>query len=308
MELNFADIPGYASFIKIRPLRKGVSLNKYCVDTASGNRLLLDINDIVELDCKKAVFDIMNRAAIQGIPMCCPVELGVCNNGKSVYQLMTWCEGRDLDKVLPTLTEAEQYTLGIKAGEILRKLHAVPAPDGIEDWYVKYHDIYVDRMWLSLTCDVKIEGHKEILWYFQTNKHLLKGRPQSLRHGDFHTGNLIVTDNFDLYVIDWNLMEYGNNYADPWEEFNRIDHMDVIPHYTTGLIRGYFNGEPPTEFWDLLALYLSATGLMLVTWAFYIVKEKDCQEDCIQTVKNVLNWFDNMRKPVPSWYLKDFHV
>ena len=299
------DIPGY-NFSKIEQLRKGVSLNKYCVETTDGTRFVLDIDDVSEYEQRRKVFDNMNLAAAQGVPMCRPVDLGVCNDGKSIYQMMTWCEGNDLAGELPKLSEAKQYAVGIKAGEILRRLHSVPAPDGLENWYVKYHDIYVDRMWLSLTCDVKIENHMEIIWYFMNNKHLMKHRPQTLRHGDYHTGNLMVTDNLDLYVIDWNLMEYGNNYADPWEEFNRICHQDVLPHYTTGLIRGYFGGEPPAEFWDLFALYVSATSLMLVTWAFYIVKEKECQDGCIQTAKNVLYWFDNMKNPVPNWYLKDF--
>ena len=310
MEINniIKTISGYNDFVKIEPICKGVSLNKYYVETADGKRLLLDIDDISEYERRKIVFDNMNLAAAQGVPMCSPVDLGVCNDGKNIYQLMTWCEGKDLDQELPKLSEANQYMLGIKAGEILRRLHSVPAPDGLENWYVKYHDIYVGRMYLAIEFCSEVENYKEILWYFGNNKHLLKHRPQSLRHGDYHTGNLMVTDNLDLYVIDWNLMEYGNNYADPWEEFNRICHQDLLPHYTTGLIRGYFGGEPPSEFWNLLALYVSATSLMLVSWAFYIVKEKECQEGCVQTVKNVLNWFDNMKNPVPTWYLKDFHV
>jgi serine/threonine-protein kinase len=304
------DIPGYNNFAKIEPVRKGVSANKYCVETSDGRKLLLNIDDVSEFERRKIIFDNMNLAAAQGVPMCLPVDLGVCNDGKNLYQLMTWCEGKDLDKELPKLSEVNQYVLGIKSGEILRRLHSVPAPDGLEDWYIKYHDVYVERMYLSLNRDVvnvKIENQMEILGYFQRNKHLLKHRPQTLRHGDYHTGNLMVTDNLDLYVIDWNLMEYGNNYADPWEEFNRICHEEVIPHYTTGLIRGYFGGEPPAEFWDLLVLYLSATSLMLVSWAFYFEENKDHREGCVQLVKNVLCWFNDMTNPVPTWYLKEFH-
>ncbi len=41
--------------------------------------------------------------------------------GKSVYSLLTWCDGEDAEAILPRLTETEQYLLGIKSGEILRK-------------------------------------------------------------------------------------------------------------------------------------------------------------------------------------------
>jgi serine/threonine-protein kinase len=72
------------------------------------------------------------------------------------------------------------------------------------------------------------------------------------------------------------------------------------------MIRGYFGGEPPADFWNLLAFYLSAGALMLVSWAFYI--QKDCLEYSIQNANDVLRWFDNMQNPVPTWYLKDFYV
>ena len=298
------DIPGY-NFTKIEPLRVGISLNKYYVETDDGKRLLLDIADISEYERRKKVVANMNLAAAQGVPMCLPVDLALCEGGKTIYQLMTWCEGKDLDSQMPSFSETEQYTLGIKTGEILRKIHSVPAPDGLEDWYVKYHDIYVERMYLAIEFCSEVENYKEILWYFQRNKHLIKNRPQTLRHGDFHTANILVTNNLDLYVIDWNLMEYGENYADPWEEFNRINY--VTPHFSTGLMRGYFGGEPPMEFWELFALYVSATSLIFLTCFFYMNFSEEKREENLQGVRNLLQWFDNMKNPVPTWYLKDYN-
>lgn len=40
--------------------------------------------------------------------------------------------------------------------------------------------------------------------------------------------------------------------VDPWKEFGSIGLTDVHPHFVTGLIRGYFGGEPPLQFWKLL--------------------------------------------------------
>lgn len=160
------DIPGY-NFTKIEPLCVGISLNKYYVETDYGNRMLLDIADVSEYERRKKVFDNMNLAAAKGVPMCLPVDLGLCDGGKNIYQLMTWCEGKDLDSQISSFSESNQYTLGIKTGEILRKLHSVPAPNGLEDWYVKYHDIYVERMYLAIEFCSEVENYKEILWYFQ---------------------------------------------------------------------------------------------------------------------------------------------
>ena len=300
------DIPGSENFKKINPLDKGLSGDKkYYIEASEGRQLLLRVNDIAEYDRKKTIFEMMKCAAALDIPMPKPVDFGVCNGGKNVYQLLTWCEGVNLEMVLPELSEAEQYTLGLKAGEILRKIHSIPAPDNLKDWSVRYIEVNGDRIKAFSKCGIQIEGSDKILVYFEENKHLLNSRPQCFHHGDYHNGNFIVSENHDLSVIDWELLDYGN-FADPWEEFNRIGCCKVIPHFTTGLIRGYFDGEPPAEFWRLLALYLSAGALMLVAWAFYL--QQDELEYSVQNAKDVLYWFNNMNNPVPTWYLQTYNI
>lgn len=299
------DIPGYNNFEKIEPIDKGLSGDKkYYIKTASGQRMLLRVADISEYERKETIFNMMKHAAVLDIPMPCPVDFGVCNGGKNVYQLLTWCDGENLETVLYTLSETKQYALGLKAGEILRKIHSIPAPDKLEDWSIRYIKVNDDRVRAFSTCGVQIEGSNAILRYYEDNKHLLNSRPQCLHHGDYHIGNFIITDNCDLSVIDWELLDYGN-FADPWEEFNRLGNSKIIPHFATGLIRGYFEGEPSAEFWRLLAFYLSAGALMLVVWAFYL--QQDELEYSIKNVNDVLCWFDNMNNPVPTWYLKDFY-
>ena len=128
------DIPGYDNFIKIEPIDKGLSSDKkYYIETPDG-RFLLRVSDITEYARKETLFNMMKCAAAIGVPMSCPVDFGICNAGKNVYQLLTWCDGENLEKVLPALSETKQYALGIKAGEILRKIHSVPAPDNLEDF------------------------------------------------------------------------------------------------------------------------------------------------------------------------------
>ena len=45
---------------------------------------------------------------------------------------------------------------------------------------------------------------------------------QCFHHGDWHTENLLLSEDGRLSVIDWELLDY-DNYGDPWEEFNRIN-------------------------------------------------------------------------------------
>lgn len=64
--------------------------------------------------------------------------------------------------------------------------------------------------------NTKVEMH--LLIINNTHRHLFKGRPRTYQHGDYHIGNMMIGDDKQLYIIDFN----RNDFGDPWEEFNRI--------------------------------------------------------------------------------------
>lgn len=296
------DIPNHESFIKIEAINKGLSGDeKYYVETAQGQRYLLRISNIESYERKKTMYDMMGRVASLGVYMSVPVDFGICNNGKNVYQLLSWCDGETADIVLPKLSHDEQYMLGVKSGQNLRRIHSIPAPSGLEDWYYRFVRINDGRLRTFFSCDVHIDGSDAILAFYEENRHLLRGRPQCFIHGDYHNDNLLISANRDIMVVDWDLID--SLYGDPWSEFSRILNANLVPHFTTGQIHGYFDGEPPEEFWRILALYLSTGALMLVSWAVYV--EPSCLDECKQTASNIMNWFDGMRSPVPKWYLRE---
>jgi len=80
---------------------------------------------------------------------------------------------------------------------------------------------------------------------------LLKNRPQVFHHGDYHIGNMLLTPDESVAIIDLNRMDTG----DPWEEFNRIVWCSAVsPYFASGIINGYFNHQVPEEFFKLLAV------------------------------------------------------
>jgi len=119
----------------ITPINKGWSLDKkYRIETAQGERLLLRIADIAERNRKKAEYSMMERAYAIGVPAPKPLEFELCENGNCCYSLVSWLPGEDAATALPHMSEAEQYALGIKAGEALHKIHTLPAPEDAEPW------------------------------------------------------------------------------------------------------------------------------------------------------------------------------
>jgi serine/threonine-protein kinase len=232
-----------------------------------------------------------------------PLDFGTCDNGNSVYSLLTWCDGEDAEIALKQLSENEQYVIGIQSGELLRKIHTIPAPEDQEEWGNRFNrktSIKIDKY---RACGITFGGDDKIIGYIEQNRQLLSGRPQCYQHGDYHVGNMILSTDHTLSIIDFNRPDFG----DPWEEFNRIVwSATVSPHFATGQIKGYFGGKPPIEFFRLLAFYISSNMLSSIYWAIPF------GEGEVNTMKNqakdVLEWFDQMDNPVPTWYLKEYKL
>lgn len=291
-------------FIKIEPISKGMSSDqKYYIETADDKHLLLRVADVSEYDRKKEEFEIMQRVSALGVPMPQPVDFGACNGGKSVYTLLSWVDGEEVEEVLPLLSDTEQYVLGIKSGEILRKIHALTAPEDSQDWATRYFAVMDERLDAFRSEGVRFHGDSIILEYLEKKRHLLKKRPQCRHHSDYHEGNMILTKDGELHIIDWHTVDF-DNYGDPWYEFNRVDCN--YPAFSTGQINGYFDGKPPEEFWILLAYYQAAGAITSIVWAKYFAPH--LLEEKLEVNADVLRWYDNFQNLMPTWYIKDFYI
>lgn len=298
------DIPRFDSFEKIELVNKGWSNDKkYYIETIDGKRLLLRVTDIAEYDRKKIEFEMMQRVMALGVPMSQPVAFGTCADGKSVYSLLTWCDGKEAEEILPSLTETEQYVLGLKSGEILKKMHSIPAPETQEVWAVRFNRKTDYKIQKYRECGLRFDGDDQIIDYIGKNRKLLENRPQCYQHGDYHVGNMILSPENELSIIDFNRPDFG----DPWEEFNRIVWSAAVsPHFATGQLNGYFGGQPPLDFFRLLAFYIASNTLSSIYWA--IPFGQSDLDTMMRQSQDVLRWFDNMQNPIPTWYLKDFYL
>ena len=282
-------------FPVIVPVTKGWSGDrKYQVTGADGHSFLLRISPPERYEARRALFDLLQQVAALGIPMCRAVEMGLCEEG--VYVLHTWIHGVDLREGLSAFSPQQQYDLGRQAGQILKRIHAIPAPPGQEDWQQRFNR-KIDRKILDyLACGLRYPGDEALLAYLAENRRLLADRPQCFQHGDYHEGNMMLSGG-QLIIIDFDRFDYG----DPFEEFNRIVwSADASPAFATGQVRGYFDGEPPFLFWQLLALYIASNTLGSLPWAIPFGQgEIDVMT---KQAAQVLQWYQGMNNPVPSWY------
>ena len=109
----------------------------------------------------------------------------------------------------------------------------------------------------------------------------------------------MILEQGELKIIDFDRYDFG----DSWEEFNRIVwSVAASPRFASGQLHGYFDGEPPLEFFKLLAFYIASNTLSSIYWAIpFGQSEINVMR---RQSQDVLTWFDNMKNPVPAWYNK----
>ncbi|MBQ8292583.1 MAG: phosphotransferase [Bacilli bacterium] len=289
----------YSNIIKKDKINKGFSLDtKYCVYDKNNNKYLLRISSMDKYQIKLNEFNYMNELINLSVNMCKPIEFGICDEG--VYSIQSWIDGVDARDYIPTLTKEDQYKYGILAGIELKKIHMVNAPLDAINWEERFNKKIDRKLKMYEECPLKYEKGDLFIEYINNNRYLLKDRPNTFQHGDYHIGNMMINKNNELVVIDFDRDDYG----DPWEEFNRLVWSIQVSHeFATGIVDGYFNKKIPDEFWNLLALYMSVNSLSSLPWAIpYGEGEVNIM---INQSNEILDWYDDMKRYIPKWYKKD---
>ena len=285
----------YNEIISKTAIDKGWSGDKkYLAVTKDGTKYLLRTTDTEKSEKWHKMFRMQQRVASLGLKMCEAIEIGECEEG--IYTLQTWIDGNDAREVIGQFCRKTQYAMGYDAGVMLKKIHSIPAPEDQPKWEPRFNAKIDRKIRLYQTSEVKFDGAKYMLEYIEVNRPLLANRPQCYQHGDYHIGNMMISGE-DIYIIDFDRYDFG----DPWEEFNRIVWCaQASPAFAAGMVDGYFDGNPPIEFWKLLALYVCSNTLSSIPWAIPFGEQEI--NVMLNQANEVLDWYDNMNDPVPTWY------
>ncbi|AWI03581.1 aminoglycoside phosphotransferase family protein [Clostridium drakei] len=301
MNYNFNDITISNTWIKIKKIEYGWSSDeKYYIEDNKNMKYLLRISTVDTYEQKKKEFEIIKKFNTLDFQMSRAIEFGYFNEHKNVYMLLSWIEGYSLEEKLHSLPEIEQYRLGLYSGEILKQIHSIPVePQDVPS----VNKICKKLLQLQRYEDssVRIPNDETAIAFVKNNIDMLCKSAPVYEHGDFHVGNLIYTPDKTIGVIDFNRLECGDKY----EEFYKIQSFDVEHSiaFSVGEIQGYFNGEPPIDFWKIQAVYVAHGSLYSIKWA-----EKFGQKEVDGMTKRCLeafNHYDNFNLIIPKWYLQN---
>ena len=286
-------------FRSVIALKKGFSASdKYVVELEDGKKLLLRVKDISHYDKELMKFKKLQEIAKLDIRCPKPVEIGVFNDGASVYTLSSWVDGMDCRDIIGGLSIDKQYELGCKAGRALREIHSLSWCSSDIEHTSRYKETIQTRIKNYYNCGTSFSNAEKMIDYLRSNLQLLDTAPLCIRHGDYHIGNMVVTLDNEIGIIDFDSLGYGYAY----EDFDGILWcLEVSEYFATGRINGYFNDNIPDDFFKLLALFLTRAVISSIPWA---MKFDDKQvEIALTNAKILLDGYGDMSSIIPKWYL-----
>lgn len=303
-DLYSNNIPSNMSWTSITPITSGWSHDiKFKIETDKEEIYLLRLTDIKHYQKKLEDYESLLPLRDLKLNISMPIEFGKCvyQDQEYCYTILSWIDGENAKEIIANLSVEKQNELGHQAGEILKQIHSIPISAKYKDMcWETYFNKKLDRnILLSKECPVKFKGKELLIQYINDNRTLLKGRPISFHHGDYHLGNMLIDKECNLGVIDFNRQDHG----DPWEEFNRITWCcKKNPHFASARIKSYFNNKVPDEFFKLMALYIASNQLSSIPWA---IQFGDDQINIMQReVAMVLDDYDGYTKIIPKWFIR----
>ena len=72
------------------------------------------------------------------------------------------------------------------------------------------------------------------------------------------------------------------------------------PPFASGMVDGYFDGDPPPAFWQCLAFYIGSNTLSSVYWAIDYGEEEI--QVMLRQAGDVMDWYDGFQRVSPGWY------
>ena len=290
------EISGIQDIFSIKPIHKGFSKDqKYMID----DRYLLRMFSSDEVPQRQQEVEIVTQLAQYSDYIPKVIQSGRWEKCKMGYMLLEYMPGTDGVEALPLLSLQQQYEAGYQAGEELYKLHQYRAPTNLPNWYTMKkakNDRYLQQL-EQVNIDPKIK--QLVTHYIHQHEHLMKDRPSTFQHDDFHPSNLIIHEGVFAGIIDFGRMDWG----DPIHDLQKLGFFSVpvSVEWSKGIIDGYHHGEAiPSSFWQLLSLYEAIHIVSAWVWGAKLGKEQ--YELLFNSSMNVLDYYDFFQSSIPSWY------
>ncbi|WP_375200602.1 aminoglycoside phosphotransferase family protein [Lysinibacillus sp. RS11] len=185
----------------LEKIDKGYSPDEKYIVTIGQTKYFIRLSDMKYHEKRKIEFSLLRELEKQGVQTHKAIEYK--RDANLSVMLLSYIEGTPADEIIKNLSDMEKFTIGFAAGKELRKIHQLQAPHPMnrEAEQRKKFNYYLSEY---QKVRFKIPQEQKILDYINHNFHLLKDRPVTLLHDDFHLGHIIIFNRDFNGVIDFN--------------------------------------------------------------------------------------------------------
>jgi aminoglycoside phosphotransferase (APT) family kinase protein len=134
----------------------------------------------------------------------------------------------------------------------------------ISNWYSVRLEQYRSNYKKYGQYGIRYKYEHQIDEYINKNVHLLKGKQVSFVHGDYHVGNMILSPEKSITMIDFDSFDWKA----PIEDFYKLavfSRQISIP-FCKGQVDGYTDSNPTSEFWVMYCLCMAMTSFLSLLW------------------------------------------
>ena len=248
--------------IKRIPLNKGWSSDRKFILKSSSETVLLRILDSTKFHRKIQELNYLQQLDLAPVQFSQGLSVELIKN--EVHYKTSYLVGQDFEEIIDTLSLEKQRELGTQAGTALKAIHSQVKIDGTLSWEKHYGSKMDRNIKAYKECGTRFIGDDILIDKLNELRDLIKARPVTFQHGDYHIGNFLLCEDGNLGILDFDRWDIG----DPWEEFNRIVWTrEKSPIFTRSMIMSYFDDQITDHFFDLLFLYIGVNALASIPWA-----------------------------------------
>ena len=297
-EITIADLNKFADLIPVESLEKidrGWSEDVKYIITCRKGKFLLKVSDISYLKRKAKEISVIELVSTLGVNTPQFIEMQTLED--MILMVLTYIEGKDAIHVIPTLPTPTQYRLGHAAGRLLWQIHHLTHNLYQESDFTKMKTKILDRISRYEASKYLCEDDLPAIRYIRDNINLLKDMNVRLNHGDYHIGNMIIDENLNMGVIDFNRFDY-EDYIKEFVSVLTFSKDASIP-FTRGQLKGYFQDGIPEMFWKKVKVYLAYNAMYSVLWA---ETYGEAEINYMLSRKSILYFeYDRFQKDRPDW-------
>ncbi|WP_291758765.1 phosphotransferase family protein [Lysinibacillus sp. UBA5990] len=291
---RLTSLHGYTA---IKKIDKGYSPDIKYVVTVDDTPYFVRLSDLAHHDKRWIEFTLLQNLELQGVQTHKAIEYMVLPDNNLSAMVMSYLIGTPADEIIPQLSDTEQFHLGLAAGKELRKIHQVKAPKTVQ-WETLQKEKFTNYLQAYQQDSYQIPKEAKLLSFIEEHWPLLRQRPITLLHDDYHLGHIICHQNSFNGIIDFN----GYDAGDPYHDFYNLalfSRGHSVP-FCVGQINGYFTQPPDDQFWRLYALYAAMNVISTIAWT----RQYDSQsfDDALTRIQLILQDHDYFSSVKPLWY------